>query len=83
MTISVDEADDIVYSEHVALQNVSEHRWYTKRLVVFERDGELFGFYHLAPATEEQEGQDEFEGDPVPVFPVVAREVITTVYEAA
>lgn len=79
-SISTDEAEDIIWGEHVADQFVSEHRWYNKRLFVFEREGDLYGFYYLDPATEEQEGQDRFEADPVPVFPVVAREVTTVVY---
>lgn len=82
-SISVDEAEDLTYGGYVAIQEVSQHRWYTKRLVVFEADDTLLGFHFLDPATEEQEGQDLFEGDPVPVFPVVAREVTATVYEAA
>lgn len=75
-----DEADDIRYGNLVAVQEVSQHRWYTRMLVVY-RDGEaLRGFYHLDPATEMQEGQDEYEDDPVPTFPVTAREQVVTVY---
>jgi hypothetical protein len=81
--ITADDAEDIIYGDHISMQEVSRHRWYTMRLVVFERDGALLGFYYMDPATEMQEGQDLFEGDPVPVFPVVAREVTTTRYEAA
>jgi hypothetical protein len=81
-TITVDEAEDIAWGEHVAVQPVSEHRWYDKQLVVFERDGALMGLHYLKPKTEMQEGQDRFEGDPVPIFPVKAREVVATVYEA-
>lgn len=65
----------------VASQEVSKHRWYTKRLVVFRHADALLGFLYLDPATEEQEGQDRFEADPVPTFPVVGREVTTTTYE--
>jgi hypothetical protein len=63
-TITVDEAEDIAWGEHVAVQPVSEHRWYDKQLVVFERDGALMGLHYLKPKTEMQEGQDRFEGDP-------------------
>jgi hypothetical protein len=83
MTLSIEDAEDIVYGDHVAIQDVSKHRWYTRQLVVFERGGDLRGFYYLEPATEEQEGQDRFEGDPVPVFPVSVREVVVKTYEAA
>lgn len=82
VSLTADEADDIVYGDHVAVQDVSRHRWYTKQLVVFERDGRLWGFHYLDPATELQEGQDKFESDPVPLFPVVAKQVVTTRYEA-
>lgn len=82
-TLTADEAEDIIYSTALPMQEVSQHRWYTKRLVVFKREDELLGFYYLDPATEEQEGQDRFEADPVPVFPVTASEVVTTVYEKA
>lgn len=69
--------------EYVTSQEVSRHRWYVKRLIVFKHDGALRGLYYLDPATEMQEGGDEFEADPVPVFKVQAREIKTTVYEAA
>lgn len=80
--ISTDDAEDIIYGKHRVMQAVSSHRWYDRLLVVFERDGHQMGFYYLKPKTELQEGQDIFEGDPVPVFSVSSREVITTVYEA-
>lgn len=79
--LHLDEAQDIADAEYVAIQDVSEHRWYTRQLVVFERDGALFGFYYMEPASELQEDQDRFETDPVRVFPVSGREVTTTVYE--
>ena len=82
MTLTTDEADDRIYGPHVAIQDVSEHRWYTKQLVVFMGDDHLlYGFYYLKPATELQEDQDRFESDPVKVFYVNARDVTTTVYE--
>jgi hypothetical protein len=80
--IDVDTAYEIIFDDPIAYQEVSQHRWYTKYLVVFENaDGHLMGFYHLKPATEMQEGQDEFEDDPVPVFHVFGRDILTTVYE--
>ena len=82
-SLNYDEAESIALFDHVESQAVTHHRWYTKRLIVFRRGADLFGFFYLEPATEEQEGQDIFESDPVPVFPVVAREVTTTVYEVA
>jgi hypothetical protein len=82
-TITVDDAEEILFDPATRIQDVSQHRWYVKQLVVYERDGELRGFYHLNPATELQEDMDVFEADPVPTFPVKAREVTTIVYEAA
>lgn len=82
-TISVEEAEDIVFGNYIACQDVSEHRWYTRQLVVFHGDEGLMGFYYDKPATEMQEGMDTFESDPVKVFPVVAREIVTTVYYVA
>jgi hypothetical protein len=69
--------------EYVASQQDSKHRWYTRMLIVFRMEGDLYGFYYDEPATEEQDGQDVFEGDPVPVFPVAAQEVTRTEYLAA
>lgn len=79
--ITVDEAEDIVWSEPIARQVVSKHRWYTKQLIVFERDDELWGLHYLDPASEEQDGQERFTAVPVPIFRVQGREVTTTVYE--
>jgi hypothetical protein len=81
-SIKTEDAEDYVYGGHVAIQEVSQHRWYTKRLVVIDTVAGLAGFYYFEPATEDQEGQDLFEADPVPVFPVVAREITTTIYES-
>ena len=80
--ISADEAEDILYDGNrlVAKQEISEHRWYTKELIVFKGDGDILGFYYLNPATELQEDQDRFESDPVEIFPVTSREVKTVVY---
>ena len=81
-TLSIDEAEDILY-DHLACQEVSQHRWYTKELIVFRRGDQTMGFYHLRPASELQEDQDRFEADPVPVFEVVGREITHVVYEVA
>lgn len=89
-TITQEQAEDIVWGHDVvAFQEVSTHRWHTKKLVVFRSDDteyattgvSLWGFYYLDPLTELQDGQDMFESDPVEVFPVDARQVVTTVYE--
>lgn len=82
-SLPTDEAEEIAlgYDGYVASQEVSQHRWYTERLIVFKRDHELFGFYYFDPATEMQEDQDRFDSDPVRVFPVVAREQTILVYE--
>lgn len=81
-TITLEEAEDYLYN-NVAIQTVAEHRWYTKRLVVFwdEGDGGFWGFYYLDPLSELQDGQDRFESDPVAVFPVTPKETVVTVYE--
>lgn len=81
MNISQDEAEDIVYGDNIAVQDISNHRWYIKQLVVFRKDDELLGFYYLRPKTEIQEGQDRFENDPVEVYPISSREVTMTIYE--
>lgn len=86
-TLDVDDAQDIVdgYGDRkaLAIQDVSEHRWYTRKLVVYEDEAGPAGFYYLDPASELQEDQERFESDPVEVFPVVGKEVVTTVYEKA
>lgn len=83
--ISVERAEEVIDAEqYVTIQTVSRHRWYTRQLVVFNTAMfGLTGFYYLRPATEEQEGQDRFEGDPVPIFKVKARQIASTVFEAA
>jgi hypothetical protein len=80
MQISIEEAEDIIWDENVILQEISKHRWYTKHLVVFEKDGQKLGFYYLSPATEMQEGQGHFESDPVEIFPVIGEEHTYTKY---
>lgn len=86
MTITVEEAQEIVWggpgAGHVAIQDVEDHRWYTMQLVVFRRDHlGLMGFYYMEPASEMQEDQDRFLDDPVHIFPVDAKSVVTTIYE--
>lgn len=86
LSIDTDYAEDILWGGHVAKQWVSDHRWHTTYLVVFEHPehpGELMGFYYLEPATEMQEGSEVYEGDPVPIFPVTSREIVKTIYEEA
>jgi hypothetical protein len=84
MMISIDQelAEEIVlgYEGYVATQDVSEHRWYTKQMIVYEKDGQLLGFYYLNPSSELQEDQERFESDPVRVFPVEGKPVTTTMY---
>jgi hypothetical protein len=80
LTLSTDEAED-VFNDALASQLVSKHRWYTRYLIVFSYQQELRGFYYNEPATEEQEGQEVFDSDPVETFPVVAKQVTTTIYE--
>lgn len=64
----------------VATQAGRKHRWYTDVLVVFKEGDDLYGFHYYEPASEIQEDQERFEDEPVPVYPVVAREVTTTEY---
>jgi len=93
MTIDPDLAHEISlgYDGFVAQQHVSDHRWFTRQLIVFDpreaqlegefSDDALYGFFYDEPATELQEGQDVFEDEPVPVYPVKAREITVTKYE--
>lgn len=74
--------DDEGYS-YKAKQHVEDHRWFTSYLIVFEHNGETYGFYYNEPASELQEDQERFDADPVPVFPVTGREIVQTVYEKA
>lgn len=80
-TITTDEADEILWGDPVARQDVSDHRWYTKQLIVYKDGDILRGFYYMDPATEDQEGQDTYETDPVETFPVIGVERTITVYE--
>jgi hypothetical protein len=81
LTLTTDEAMEFVYDGAVAKQFVSDHRWYTTYLIVFPYQQELRGFYYDEPATEEQEGMDRFDSYHVVTFPVVAKQITTTVYE--
>lgn len=84
-TIDREDAEEIYWGEdQIAKQFVAEHRWSNTFLIVFERDGELWGFYYDEPATEMQEGNDPFDyDDPVSVFPIIGKEVTKIVYEKA
>lgn len=83
-SIPAEQALEMIYSEtYIASQLVSKHRWYTKQLIVFDHEYGEAGFYYLEPATEEQEGQDRFEADPVPVFAVTSKIVREIVYSPA
>jgi hypothetical protein len=87
--IDADEASEIAWGESfegyefIAKQHISDHRWYTRQLIVFKHDGALLGFFYMDPKTEMQDGQDRFESDPVKAFAVEGREVTTTVYAVA
>lgn len=83
MRLTEDEAEDIVFGDNIAIQDVSDHRWYTKQLVVYRNDdGKLRGFYYLDPASELQEDMDRFDEIPVPTFAVEGHNVTTTIYRA-
>lgn len=83
-TITIEDAQDIMWGElsnYIEIQDISDHRWYTRQLVVFtDPDLKLKGFYYLRPKTEDQEDQDRFEDDPVPLYDVQAEEVIVIEY---
>jgi hypothetical protein len=75
--------EGMISFEFVASQEVSEHRWYIKRLIVCKIDGALWGFHYNDPKTEDSlDYDDRFDSNPVKVFEVEAREVTATVYEA-
>lgn len=81
-TITTEAADEIRFGRSTR-QEVSGHRWYTKYLIVFGDIGGHYGFYYLDPATEDQEGQDEYETDAdgmVPVFNVEGHDETVTVW---
>lgn len=95
-TLSVEYARDLAYGDDsgddkgpltfVASRELVEHRWYTVCLVVFKRlgSGSLFGLYHNKPNAEDtMDEADEFNGDPVPVFPVTQQTISTVVYAEA
>jgi hypothetical protein len=81
-TLPVQQAQDMVdLTEYVAMQELERHRWYTRRLVVYNSpSGYLRGFVYLDPASELQEDQDRFEADPVPTFPVHSATMTKIVY---
>jgi hypothetical protein len=84
MTLTTDQARDVIDGAGlVGKTEIAEHRWYTRWLIVFKRTEEMLGFYHLKPLSELQDGQDEFESDPVEIFPVVAETRTVTVYRRA
>lgn len=78
--IEVEEAEELILFDAVAIQPESDHRWYTRELVVYDDDGTLKGFYHDRPKTEEQEGMDEFDSNPVETFLVKEEPVTITKY---
>lgn len=88
-SITPDEADEIRFGDNsqkqmVSRQMISEHRWYTEYLIVFGDIGGHYGFFHMDPSTEMQEGQDEYtlnsEGK-VPVYQVEGREQTVIVWK--
>lgn len=67
--------------EFVHDENEGKGRWEIYHTIVFRHGGGLYGFAYNEPATESQEGQDGiYEDDPVPVFPMASKQVMTTVY---
>lgn len=67
--ISEEEAETIMAGPHGTYTG-DDHRWHTDRYYVFERDGRLFEFLYMEPATEMQDGQDVWEADPIPCYEV-------------
>lgn len=71
--LTPEQAENVLDGARHLKRAVSQHRWYTKYLIVFGDIGGHYGFYYMEPATEMQEGQDEFELDKdgnVPLFRV-------------
>jgi hypothetical protein len=60
-----------------------KRRWDIDHTIVFKYDRGLYGFNYAEPATEYQEGsfEERFEANPVPVFPMYAEDVTTTIYK--
>ncbi len=81
-TLPVEDAEEYLYGGHVAVVDLDKHRWYTLQMVVIEDDdGNLWGFDHMDPATEMQEGGERFYDDPVELYRV--KPVTITSYERA
>lgn len=86
--ISEDEAEDIMYGKagkEVGCDHYSgsKHRWWTEEYYVFPRDGKLYEFLYMEPSTEEQDGQDVWEEEPIPCYEVIAAPTTTIVYRRA
>lgn len=86
-TITKEQADDTRYGdseefELITIEDIEKRRWYMAQFVVYkDEEGKLWGFNYDEPLTEYQEGGDTYEAIPVPVYPVVAKEVKQTIYE--
>lgn len=61
---------------------VDRGRWSIYHFIVFEYDGDLYGFNYSEPATEYQETslEERFEASPVPLYQVEAHQITTTEY---
>ena len=81
MELSIEEAEDIFWEDHVAKYAGDKHRWHQDMYCVFTRDGKYYEFLYMDPATEMQEGQDCFENDPVPCYEVIPMQKSVTYYE--
>lgn len=73
---------DLIFLED---QIIDTGRWSIYHFIVFRYGAEFYGFSYDEPATEYQETtlEDRFEANPVPIFPLVAEEVMTTAYRRA
>ena len=97
-TISVDAASELAFGSNgwtdedgpedlffVEDEIVDTGRWSIYHFIVFKNEDQFYGFDYEEPATEYQDIgiEERFDANPVPVYPLVAREVVKTVYDRA
>jgi len=83
--IDSEQAEEIMYGKdsYIEKRRGDEHRWYTDVWYVFENeDHKYYEFCHMSPATEMQEGQDEWDDpDEIPCYEVKSKQVLATIWE--
>lgn len=73
--------ESIRYGKHVWTGDESERRWWTDCFTVVEVDGMLIGFADAKTTGDDSPRDVGWEFDPETICEVVAKEVVTTVYE--